>query len=185
MRRFRRQRRRPAATTDSRVPELRLEAMAHESNEDRRLRMFDRICSDVDARGDFAPWLNAVATLRDRLVISEDETYYLAAILSEPALHGPELDAELQRIGEQMDAIEAANGLAEGESYDLDDAPANWRDLESAWEARADQVLADHMRKAGLADVGQTLIDARTKFQERAGKGERRLFPGDDDIVED
>src|SRR5690242_14784366 len=85
MRRFRRQRRRPAPTTDSRPPEVRLEAMVREQYDDRRLRMLDRIRDDAD-RGQAAAWIAATSTLRDRLIIGEDETYFLARLFAEGSL---------------------------------------------------------------------------------------------------
>src|SRR3954466_1050433 len=85
-RRIRRQLRRPKPTTDSRPPEARLEAMVREANEDRRHRMFERILDDLDASQAVVPWLNAVATLRDRLIIGEPETCHLAAMFAESAM---------------------------------------------------------------------------------------------------
>ena len=182
MRRFRRQRRRPAPTTDRRSPEQRLEAMISEKNEDRRWRMFSRIHYDLDSTQDIGPWMNGLSTLRDRLLISEDETYYLAATLAESALYGAQRDPDLDRMSDELKAIEAANGLSEDEGYDVDDAPDDWRALNTAWEARADEVMADWMRKAGMGDIATAFLEEPAKFEDRASAGRQRLFP---DPIED
>lgn len=184
MRRFRRQRRRPAPTTDRRTPEQRLEAMIGEKNEDRRWRMFVRIRDDLDATQEVPAWLNGLSTLRDRLVASNDETYFLAEILAESALFGEHVDAELKRLVDALKAIEAADGLADDESYFTDDAPEDWLEVNRAWDARANQVMAESMRKAGLGDVAKAFIEERAKFDERASDGRQRILPDSGDDAE-
>src|SRR4051812_12096867 len=124
MRRFRRMRRRPAATTDRRSPEERLEAMVREPNDDRRHRIFARIRDDLDARPEPGPWISAARTLSERLIISEDAFYYFTGMFVESIMYDASRnDAELVRLYDELEAIERANGLREGEAYLVDEAP--------------------------------------------------------------
>lgn len=182
MRRFRRQRRRPAATTDRRSPELRLEAMAREKNDERRRRMLDRLLDDLATGSSVLEWMAATSTLRDRVVIGEDETYHLALLLAEESIYGNEIvDPELVRLGAEIDAIEEAHGLRANETFVEEDAPAEWLDLTGAWRARTDAMIATLMREGGLADVAQVFAQQRGKFDERATEGSRRLWGSDED----
>src|SRR3954454_23470744 len=96
MRRFRRQRRGPATTTESRAREARLEALVREQHDDRRRRMLERIGDDAERGGAAVEWMTAVSTLRDRLIIGEDETCFLARLLAESLLFaGDNPDPEL------------------------------------------------------------------------------------------
>jgi len=185
MRRFRRQRRQPAPTTDRRPPEQRLEAMVREKNEERRWRMFARIRSDVDTASDVVPWLNGLSTLRDRLIVSEDETYFLAEIFAESSIFGAQGDPELDRFAAELKAIEAAHGLADDESYYTSDAPDDWSAVNAASDAHIDNEMAKRMREAGLGDIAAIFVDARAKFDERASEGRRRILPDAEDALFD
>jgi len=180
MRRFRRQRRRPAPTTDRRPPEVRLEAMIREQYDDRRLRMWDRILDEIEIEQNAAMWLAAASTLRDRLIIGDDETYHLAARLTEHALFRGPGDAELLRIGDEIEAIGRAHGLAPGAAFPEGEAPDEWLQLDAAWGARADELMSQVMRDGGLADVADAFVRQRAKFDEREEEGRRRIW-GDDD----
>ncbi|HEY4302917.1 MAG TPA: hypothetical protein VGM82_00510 [Gemmatimonadaceae bacterium] len=178
MRRFRRQRRRPAPTTDRRSPEERLEAMLRDQNIDRRERIMARIADDLDAAQDITPWLSAVSTLRDRLVVGEHEACFLAEVFVDSALvTAQDDDAELHRIGDELSAIEAADGLAPGESYATDAAPPTWTELNAAWQARADTIIAQSFRTAHLDDLATLFIERRSEFEARSEEGRARIFP--------
>jgi hypothetical protein len=155
--------------------------MVREKNEDRRWRMFARIREDLDATQDVGPWLGGLATLRDRLLVSDDETYFLAETFAEAAVFGMQRDPELDRIADAMKAIEAANGLRDDESYLVDEGPEDWRELNGAWDQRADEIMTESMRKAGLGDVATVFVENRAKFDERAAEGRHRILPPADD----
>src|SRR4051812_25851454 len=110
----RRASRRPTPTTDTRPPEVRLEAMVREPNPDRAMRMMRRIREGLDSKPEPAPWLAAARALWERLIINEDSWYYLVEMFAECLVYdGSKHDAELVRIRGAMDAIERAHGLAE------------------------------------------------------------------------
>jgi hypothetical protein len=157
--------------------------MVRETNEDRRHRMFERILNDLDANPALVPWLNAVATLRDRLIIGEPETCYLASMFAESAIFGAVGDPELDRIVADMQNIERANGLHPDESYGLDDAPPDWLALNTEWDARSDVITAQLLRDGGLGDLARMYVERRAQFDDRSEEGRSRLWelPFDDD----
>lgn len=176
-RRMRRDRRRPQPTTDRRSPEARLEAMVAEKNVERRLRTFDRIRDDLDAKQNVAEWIAAVATLRDRLIVGEAETCHLAFALAESGVFdAAQKDAELVRIADEIRTIEQSHGLRDDESFHEDDAPQEWLELNAAWGARADQIIAQLFRDGGVADLATMYADRRAQFDERAEEGDKRLW---------
>src|SRR5690348_41716 len=110
----RRTARRPAPTTDTRPPEVRLEAMVREPNRERGFRMMARIRQDLDANPDPAPWLAAARALWERLIISEDSWHYFAEMFTECLVfRASDSDPELVRIHDAMTAIEREHGLGE------------------------------------------------------------------------
>lgn len=161
--------------------------MVREANEDRRHRMFERILDDLDASQAVVPWLNAIATLRDRLIIGEPETCHLAAMFAESAMFGAVRDPELDRIVADMQNIERENGLRPDESYSLDDAPPDWLALNTEFESRADVLTAQLFRDGGLADLARMYVDRAAHFDDQCEEGRRRLWelPFDDDDVEE
>lgn len=161
--------------------------MVREASEDRRHRMFKRILDDLDANPALVPWLNAVATLRDRLIIGEPETCYLASMFAESAIFGAVGDPELDRIVADMQNIERANGLRADESYSLDDAPPDWLALNTEWDARADVITAQLLRDGGLADLARMYVERRAHFDDQSEEGRGRLWElpfddADDDV---
>jgi hypothetical protein len=153
-----------------------------ENNDDRRWRMLDRVLDDPSTIDRVVEWLRATSALRDRLIIGEDETYYLAHALAEHFLFdGGEPDPELLRLGDEMNVIGRAHGLEDGAAFDPDDEPPEWRRLSDAWDARVDHILAELMRAGGLADVARVYVEQRARFDERSDEGRRRIW-GDADF---
>ncbi len=65
-------------------------------------------------------------------------------------LHALEHDAEMLRLSEHMDRVKRAHGLDDDEHWYLDEAPAEWLELNAAWDRR------DHaLRAAALRDLGE------------------------------
>ena len=154
--------------------------MVREEYEDRRYRMWDRILDEIETQQHGVAWLSAVSTLRDRLIIGEDETYHLASRLAEHALYYGAGDAELLRIADEIEAIGRAHGLPTGAAFPEGEAPDEWVRLDAAWGARADELMAQLMRDGGLADVAEAFVRQRAKFDERDEEGRRRIW-GDAD----
>jgi len=153
--------------------------MAREKYDDRRWRMLERITMDV-ATSSAVPWLSAASTLRDRLVIGEDETYFLARLFTERWLFASASDPELLRLADEIEAVGTAHGLRPGEAFAPGEGPDEWHRLEKAWGARDDQMMADLMRDGGLPDVAEAFLNHRATFEGRDAEGRRRLRGVDD-----
>ena len=180
-----RRKHRPQSTTDRRTPDERLEALVREPNKDRSTRTLMRIRHDLEEtpESDPAPWLSAARTLSERLIISENSLYYFAEIFTECMVFSASgADPELVRIRAEMDQVEIAYGLAEGQIWPVDQAPVEWATLNDAWNARADAIVVDTLRKTGHSD----LADAREKnlrdFDRRMNKGRVELFGEDEEF---
>ena len=176
----RRRARRPAPTTDKRPPEVRLEAMVREPNVERGRRMLKRIRDDLGANPDPAPWLNAARTIWERLLISEDSWLYLVELFTECLEeHGFRHDPELVRISSEMEAIERAHGLGEDQYWRLHEAPADWKELETAGNVRADDIVNAYLRDSGHADVADLREKHRDELDGRITKGRTDLWGAD------
>jgi hypothetical protein len=181
MRRFRRMRRRPQATTDRRTPDERLEAFFREQSLERRERIFDRIRDDLFESRDVTPWIRAARTLADRLIISEDAAYYLGVMFADiVVLHAAEEDAELVRIDSEMGAIERAHRLSTNDPKIAEKAPEPWHVLHREWEARADAILAGALRDAGQSDIARVMDTDRKEFDRRVERGEIDVWGEDE-----
>lgn len=179
MRRFRRMRRKPAPTTDARSADERLEALVREPNVERRERMMGRIREGLeDAPRTIAPWITAARTLADRLIIGFEAYQYLAYAFAECRLYdASQTDAELVRLAADIGAVERSHGLREDESFHADDAPEDWSALNSAWEKRADDIIAESLREGGAGEVAQAMIADRAAFDRTMDAGYDEVFP--------
>jgi hypothetical protein len=183
MRRFRRMRRRPPPTTDTRSPDERLEALVRERNPDRRGRMMGRIHEDLEARPEtIGAWITAARTLADRLIISFHAFHYFAAIFAEAGIMAAsERDDELVRLANAIEAVERDHGLRDDESFHVDDAPDDWRALDAEWNSRADAIMAEIMRGAGHADVAEAMLRDRDAFDREVERGHHDIWPETDE----
>jgi hypothetical protein len=180
MRRFRRMRRKPAATTDTRPPAERLEALLREKNDERRERMLARVRDEIQEPSQLVPWMRAARELADRLIASDDTFYYLAALFLDSAFDGVVyVDEELVRLSQAIEEIEVAHGLREDESFAVDDAPEDWTALNQQWDGRMDAIFAQMLRSAGQTDVAALYEGNRNEFERRADKGHDDFW-GDD-----
>jgi hypothetical protein len=181
----RRRQRRPQPTTDARSPEERLEAMIREPNRERALRTFDRILNDLDADPEPGPWLDAARTLRDRLIISENAYCYLGEKLTECVVaRSTEIDAELKRIGEAIEAVEEAHGLRDDEYWLVDDGPDEWRELNDAWNRRADALVIARLRELHHDELADLRAERPPEFEQRAEHGRVDLWGDDEEPVD-
>jgi hypothetical protein len=180
----RRRPRRPQPTTDRRPPEQRLELLVREPNPDRATRMLGRIRADLDAGGELGPWLDAARALRDRLVISESAYVYFAELFTESVLlQAVEEDAELVRLREEIVAVESAHGLVDGEYWPVDEGPDDWRELNEQWDARADAVVVDALRRHHHDELAELREKKLRDYDDRVTQGRIDLWGADDDDV--
>jgi len=177
----RRRARRPVPTTDKRSPEARLEALVREPNRERALRMMGRIREDLDAVPEPGPWIDAARTLSERLIISDDALYYFVEVFTECLVSvAMSSDADLARIVAEMNAIEHAHGLKEGQYWRTNEGPPEWRSLDKAWERRANEIVGSRIRELGHADIADLFTNNSAEFERRSAKGHADLW-GDDE----
>ena len=96
-------------------------------------------------------------------------------------LHASENDPELKRLRGAMEQIERAHGVAEGQYWDLADAPSDWRALSDQWEERAETIVNDALRGSGNADVAQLRESDPSQYESRVTKGGDELWHHGDD----
>jgi hypothetical protein len=174
--------RRPQPTTDRRPPEDRLEALCREPNPERSLRTLSRIRADLDAAPDPGPWIAGARTLSERLIISDNAFHYFAELFTECVVLSASLsDPDLCRLRDEMETIERAHGLREDEYWDLEDSPAEWRDLNEAWDRRADEIVVSCLRQLGHADLADLRAQNPREFDRRSTQGEIDLWGEDDE----
>jgi hypothetical protein len=182
----RRRNRRPSPTTDQRPPEARLEGLVREPNPERARRMLKRVRDDLDAAPEPGPWIAGARTLNERLIISDDTLYYLVELFSECLVYeGSRSDSELVRIGDEMEKIERDHGLGEDDYWRIDEAPAEWRSLNDAWERRADEIVDSRLRELGHADIADFRRQKPDEFEQRTSKGQIDLWGEDEEAVGD
>jgi hypothetical protein len=175
---------RPQVTTDSRSPDERLESLVREPNLDRAERMIARIQDGLDDDPEPGPWIAAARTLSERLIISENAFYHLVGLFTECLIFAASgTDPELQRIRDEILAVQRAHGLRADESFYLDDAPEDWLAVNTKWDRRADAIIAARLRELGHADVATLLETDRDEFTRRAELGEAELW-GDDEKLD-
>lgn len=118
--------------------------------------------------------------------VGATECYALLDIVTEAAMQSlTQTDAKLRRLGEGMRMIQTANGLAEEEDYYLDEAPADWLELNRQWDHRFDQLRADLFRQIGEAGMANEVLLFPETFEARSQEGRSALFDiaeEDDDI---
>jgi hypothetical protein len=169
--------RRPEATTDTRSPDVRLEAFVHEKYDDRAERMWARILDGLDAVPEPGPWISAARTLSERLIISEDAFYWFAEGFMECiVLHASEKDAELHELRREMVEIERAHGLTEDQYWEPEQATDDWRALDERWNRRADAIVNETLRATGNADLADVREKEPAKYLERVTKGGEGLW---------
>lgn len=155
--------------------------MIKEPNLDRAERMFGRILDDLDGSLAPGPWLSGARTLSERLVISDNAFYYLVEKLTECLVrNASENDPELQRIGDELDAVARAHGLKDHEYWRVDEGPDEWQALNAEWERRGDDIVATTLRELGHADVADALQTNRRAFNERAARGQSDIWGEED-----
>jgi hypothetical protein len=84
-------------------------------------------------------------------------------------------DAQLNRIGQAVEAAEKAHGLKDNEYWRKGEAPDDVENLQAAWNGRADAIIADFFRKHGEADMANLLLGDRASFMDRIKNGRRQM----------
>jgi hypothetical protein len=139
--------------------------------------MWARILDGLDVVPEPAPWISAARTLSERLIISEDAFYWFVEGFTEClVLQASQTDPELRELRDALEQIERAHGLREGQYWDRDDAPSDWRALSDQWENRVESIVNDALRSFGNADVAEFREKDPMKYQDRVTKGGDELW---------
>jgi hypothetical protein len=150
--------------------------------------MLSRIRDDLDANPDPGPWIAGARALSERLIINESSFYYFAELFTECVVFAASnSDPALCRLRDEMEAIERAHGLRDDEFWAIDDAPPEWRDLNDAWDRRADEIVVSHWRQAGNTDLADVRERNPDEFERRSEQGRIDLWgedPADEDALE-
>ncbi len=153
-----------------------------ERNVERSERTLARICNDLDAGSEAAPWLDAARSLRDRLVISENTYLFLADLFIDPLMVTfGETDAELQRGAAAMRVIETEHRLRPDEYWSPDDGPPEWQEHDVAWRQRANMLLVAALRERHHDEVADLLEQDPAAFETRAARGRIELWGEDEE----
>jgi hypothetical protein len=135
------------------------------------------IGDEIEETADVAQWASAIQLARDLGAVGATECYALLDIVTEEAMEGlTQTDAELLRLGEEMTTIARAEGLTEDEDYYLDDAPAEWLELNRRWDQRFDLLRADLFRRIGELGMANELLLFQEAFEARSQEGRSALF---------
>lgn len=143
------------------------------------------IADEIVQPADVPQWANAIQLARDVGAVGATECYALLDIVTESAMQDlTETDAELCRLSEAMIGIQRANGLGEDEDYYMDEAPADWLELNRRWDHRFDQLRAELFRQIGEPGMATEVLLNQDAFEARSQEGRDALFEirEDDDI---
>lgn len=171
----------PASTMypifDPRSPAARLEALVREADPARKKRIWQNIFMDLTMRMKPDGLIAAARELRDRGVITTDAYYHLAETFTLRVLDPPApRDPELERLDGEIEAIERAHGVEQGEGL-LTEAPPEYLALNDAWNRRRNELVAAWLRARGHADVASLMESDYDEFDRRTSQGRIDVWP--------
>ena len=135
------------------------------------------IADEIVEPADVTQWASAIQLARDVGAVGATECYALLDIATEAAMGFlTRTDPELCRLAEAMRAIAAADGLSDDEDYYLDEAPAEWLELNRRWDHRFDQLRADLFRRIGEPGMADELLLFPETFEARSQEGRDALL---------
>ena len=138
--------------------------------------MFSRIRQDVDDTP--GPWIQAARALHVSGDIDTDAYWYLATIFVEAIVYGlSAVDPDLVRISDEMQAIEAAHGLSEFESFLVSKGPPDWRELSAAWDRRSRSLQVTFLRAHDADDVARAMEVDHELVGQRAEARRQQFWP--------
>ncbi len=145
-----------------------------------------RIGDEIVEPADVPQWASAIQLARDVGAVPPAECYALLDIVTEGGMGSlTQTDAKLCRLADAMRMIATADGLSDDEDYYLDEAPAEWLELNRQWDQRFDQLRADLFRRNGEAGMANELLLFPEAFEARSQEGRTALFDvaEEDDIA--
>ena len=160
-----------------RTPFDRILELAQHAGTYRIRDLIRRIGDEIAAPADVTQWANAIQLARDLGAVGVTECYALLDIVTEAAMQSlTETDAELGRLSDGMIEIQRANGLAEDDDYYVDEAPADWLELNRQWDHRFDRLRADLFRRIGEPGMADDVLLYPETFEARSQEGRSALF---------
>ena len=148
--------------------------------------LMHRMIDEIEGPADVPQWASAIQLARDLGAVGATECYALLDIVTEEAVGSlTETDSELRRLTDAMRMIATADGLSDEEDYYVDEAPAEWLELNRQWDQRFDQLRADLFRRIGEPGMADELLLSQETFEDRSREGRSAMFDvaEEDDIV--
>lgn len=169
---------RPASPTEPTPLDVVL-LMAAEANTDIAGRLLNGMRASVEQDGDAARWIRAVLVARDTGALGDAPSVYLLDIITEAAV-GRQTDTDpiLVALAAQLREIERADGLDDDEAYLLDDAPAEWLELNRRWDSRFAQLRGALLTDSGESRLARLCQIRPEEFDALSLEGWAALMPG-------
>jgi hypothetical protein len=168
------------------TPFDRILGLAQHAGTVRARDLMHHISDEIEGPVDVPQWARAIQLARDVGAVGATECYALLDIVTEEAMGFlTRTDSELHRLADAMRSIATADGLSDDEDYYLDEAPAEWLELNRQWDRRFDQLRADLFRRIGEPGMADELLLFQETFEARSQEGRSALFDvaDDDDTV--
>lgn len=160
-----------------RTPLARLESFIREPRRDRALQITGRICEELERTPEPGPWIAAARTLAARGDISTNAVYHLVEMfLDGITAHAASNDPEMLRLYGEMDRVKREHGMAEDDDWRVDEGPAEWQALNSAWDRRDDEIRVATLRRMGHDDIADVLEHDPEEFGRREESGRYDLW---------
>jgi hypothetical protein len=170
---------------DKRPPVARLESLVSESSKERKHRIFRRILTELEVSVLPGPWIAAARSMQRRGIISTDLLIYFAEMFLECVTsYASEHDAELLRLYDELHRVERNHGLKEGETWYVDEAPAEWTALNAEWDRRSNAIRVARLREMGDSELADLLEKDPREFEISGAVGHQELWgavDGDED----
>jgi hypothetical protein len=167
---------------DKRPPLVRLESLVAEPAVARSRRILMRIRMELNGAPYPDPWISAARSLAERGQISADTVIYFVEIFLECVTRQASgCDPEMLRLYDEMHRVERAHGLGEDESWLTREAPAEWLELNEAWDRRNDAIRVATLRDLGHGDIADLLERQPAEFNDRGSAGHHDLWGEIDD----
>jgi hypothetical protein len=108
----------------------------------------------VEATGKADGWIVEVGRAREQGVVSSELAHFLIWELAESAMTQLIIkNPWLSMLNAQLERIEREHGLEEGESWDLEEAPPEWRAPYLEWEDAYDKLFMLTLLRNGEHEV--------------------------------
>ncbi|MHC4342769.1 MAG: hypothetical protein ACYSX0_21460 [Planctomycetota bacterium] len=151
-----------------------------------RTGTFDHL--PIRTRAELIVQMGIAASSEDRLRLSQEARriglvppqvgFFMVALhLVHIADH--DTPAELDRVLDEISAIEIAHGLEEDESWKPGEGPAEWEVATAKFARLHDQHVAETMRRLGEHEMAKLYLEDREEFDSQSEEGRRESIRDD------